>query len=118
MRQRAEASVAPRPKDHTVKREEECRENDSRDEQPLLHVPILRQRNSAVGTVCTPLYACLHVDRADPVCAVSEPRAAEILLHWLQRSRSSESLPVDWRAVLDARDVRFRASLSTRVRRG
>jgi hypothetical protein len=64
IRRRAEASVAARPEDHTVKREEECGESDSRDEQPLLHVSILRGRDSAVGTVCTPLHTCLHVDGA------------------------------------------------------
>lgn len=69
MRPQVEASVGSRPKDDSVKREEQCGKNDSRDEQALLHVLILRERNSAVGTVGTPLHACLHVDQADPSAA-------------------------------------------------
>ena len=64
MRLPEEASVASRPEDHAVEGEEQCGEHDSGDEQSLLHAPILRQRNPDVGTACTPLHECLHVDRA------------------------------------------------------
>ena len=64
MRLPAGASVASRPENDAVEGEEQCGEHDSSDEQSLLHTPILRERNVGVGTACTPLHECLHVDQA------------------------------------------------------
>jgi hypothetical protein len=73
----AEASVASRPEHYAVEGKEQRGEHDSGDEQSLLHAPILHERNPGVGTACTPVQGCLHVDRPY-VAAISRPHGGVV----------------------------------------
>ena len=107
MRLRAEASFRTRSKDDTVEREEQCGDDDSCDEQSLLHVPILREWSFAVGTACTRLHACLHVDR--PYASVNRRSLALMLARVSRRIR----LPRTLRLSASSRRAAFRTTIAT-----